>query len=198
MISQENKNTTVAENGSVGVGHSDSVAKSGTGVKASSTELAKALAESRQIINTLQLEIATLKNNNSNNSGADINKLAEAIAGAIKSVGPQGPQETDNINRTTDFTNSRMAVDGRSLMEAQQTLQHFRREKTKPLSIPKFFQNQVGPNLTVTVNGVRVSIPCDGKTYMINETHWEHAKERIAKLDAINTSSVEAGIVEVN
>ena len=72
-------------------------------------------------------------------------------------------------------------------MEQQAALQNFRGEAKKPISIPKSFQASVGPNLSITVNGIRVSIPCDGKTYYINETHWEHAKERIAKVDILNT-----------
>jgi hypothetical protein len=68
-------------------------------------------------------------------------------------------------------------------MEAQQSLQEFRNEIKKPISIPKSMANFLGPNLNVTVNGIRVSIPCDGKTYYINETHYEHARERMAKVD---------------
>ena len=203
MNSQEIKDTTVSGNGSIGVEHSDSVASvSRTGGKASSTELAKALSESQktnaamaETISQLQLEIANLKS--SANSNADVNTIITALAGALKNAGPQGPSESDNINRTTDFTNSRAAVDGRSIMEAQQTLQIFRREIKKPISIPKYMQNQIGPSLTITVNGVRVSIPCDGKTYMINKTHWEHAKERVAKLDNLNASISEPGVIEV-
>ena len=81
-------------------------------------------------------------------------------------------------------------------MEAQQTLQMFRNERKKPISISKTMANMVGPSLSVTVNGVRVSIPCDGKTYMINESHWEHARERLAKLDLLSADT-EPQIVEV-
>ena len=54
-----------------------------------------------------------------------------------------------------------------------------------------------GPSLSITVNGVRVSIPCDGKTYFINETHWEHARERMAKVDALDADEA-PNIVEIN
>jgi hypothetical protein len=81
-------------------------------------------------------------------------------------------------------------------MEAQQTLQMCRNERKFPISISKTIANSVGPSLTITVNGVRVSIPCDGKTYYINESHYEHARERLAKLDIL-TSNTEPQVIEI-
>ena len=104
---------------------------------------------------------------------------------------------TDNINRTTDFKNTRATVDGRSLMEAQQTLVMFRNEKQFPISVPKAMANVVGTSLSVTVNGVRVCVPCDGRTYMINETHYEHIRERLAKIDIL-AANTEPQVVEIN
>jgi hypothetical protein len=80
-------------------------------------------------------------------------------------------------------------VDGRSLIQAQELLQGFRAESKKPITIPRSLATSVGPYLTITVNGVRVSIPCDGQTHYITGTHWEHAMERIAKLDSANSDN---------
>ena len=144
----------------------------------------------------LELEIAQLKAENEalrqqSQSNSDTNKLVALLAEAIKSNNQpaQGQQVGPgvDINRSVDFKNTRATVDGRSLMEQQAALQNFRGEAKKPISIPKSFQASVGPNLSITVNGIRVSIPCDGKTYYINETHWEHARERMAKVDILNT-----------
>ena len=142
----------------------------------------------------LELEIALLKAENEKlrqaqaNSNDSVNKLAEALlAGIGKAQAPSQQVNQVDINRAADFKNTRATVDGRSLAEQQAALQMFRNEPKKPISIPKSFQNSIGPNLAITVNGIRVSIPCDGKTYFINETHWEHARERIAKVDILNT-----------
>ena len=64
------------------------------------------------------------------------------------------------------------------------------------LSIPKSIANAVGSSLAVTVNGVRVCVPCDGKTYMINETHYEHIRERLAKIDIL-AADTEPQVVEI-
>lgn len=151
---------------------------------------------SRDTSRDLELEIALLKEENEklrNQAHTDegTNRLVALLAEAIKGGQPQAqPQQVGpgvDVNRSVDFRNTRATVDGRSLMEQQAALQNFRGEAKKPISIPKSFQSSVGPNLSITVNGIRVSIPCDGKTYYINETHWEHAKERIAKVDILNT-----------
>jgi hypothetical protein len=109
----------------------------------------------------------------------------------------QAVPEPDGINRTTDFRNQRATIDGQGLAEAQITLSEFKSEERKPISIPKAMANQVGAALAITVNGVRVSIPCDGKTYYINATHWEHARERLAKLDIL-AANTEPQIVEIS
>lgn len=162
--------------------------------------LAKALEDANTLnknlsekVNELELEIASIKSNDSVNS---ISTLAKAIVKATESARPVGPTEEDNLNRTTDFKNTKATVDGRSLMEAQQIMQEFRKEVKKPISIPKQMANFIGPTLAITVNGARVSIPCDGKTYFINATHYEHARERLAKLDILE--SQEGQTLEIN
>jgi hypothetical protein len=119
--------------------------------------------------------------------------MAEALAKAISSVKTeQVPVDTNNkINSTTSLTNRLDAskVDGRGLMEAQETLMAFKSEPKMPISIPRSLSTSVGPFLSVTVNGVRVAIPCDGATYYINRTHYEHARERVAKLDLLSSDN---------
>ena len=82
-------------------------------------------------------------------------------------------------------------------MEAQSTMMAYRGESKLPVCIPKTFQSQFGQTLDITVNGVRVSIPCDGKTYFINETHAIHAKERLAKVDRL-LSDNEPKVTEID
>ena len=186
MTNFPNESITETGNGNTGVRHSTETQEGKKKVTPSSNQLVQALEQSNAInaqlllrLEAVESELASVKSN----QGSDaIESLAKAIVSATQ---PQvnGPIEADNINRSSDFRNTKAMVDGRNMMEAQQSLQEFRNEIKKPISIPKSMANFLGPNLNVTVNGIRVSIPCDGKTYYINETHYEHARERMAKVD---------------
>lgn len=160
-------------------------ASKGGSTSASPEELALALAASQERIAQLENELAAKPSGNNS-----VDALVKALTAIVtKPQEPSVPKEVDNINRTTDFATAKTTVDGRSLVEAQQTLRVFRDEQKHPIAIPKSISNFVGNTLDVTVNGVRVSIPCDGRTYMINETHWLHARERLAKLDLLNDNT---------
>lgn len=170
---------------------SDAILEGGSR-KASAEELAIALEASER--RAAALEEQLLKQNN---SGSDaIQQLAAILTQAVKPT-VQAVPESDNINRTTDFKNQRATIDGQSMAEAQQLLAGFKNEPRKPISIPKAMANSVGAYLAISVNGVQIRIPCDGKTYYINETHWEHARERLAKLDLL-AANTEPQIVEIS
>lgn len=161
--------------------------------KATAEELALALEASER--RNAQLE-AQLTANQS--AGSDsIQALALAITQLTQKQAVSAVPESDNLNRTTDFKNQRATVDGQNMVEAQQVLSQFRSEERKPISIPKTMANQVGAVLSISVNGVQVRIPCDGKTYYINNTHWEHARERLAKLD-LHSANVEPQVLEIS
>lgn len=184
--SQKNLNTTEPEIGGAGIEYSNADVQRGSGNSASSAELAIALEESQKRIAKLEREAAQRSSGDS-----QMGELIKALTAYLPKQPAENPAlvNPDNINRTTDFQNQRATVDGRSLMEAQQTLMEFRNEEKRPISISKAIAAFVGANLVVTVNGVRVSIPCDGKTYYINKSHWEHARERLAKLDLLNANT---------
>ena len=189
MLENPNKSITESGDSDTSVRHSTG-SKSGKGKEIPSLDLlVEALEKSNQLnaqlvqkVETLEKEVQETKQKSSNPQTDAIKALTEAISAATQ---PKvvGPTEMDNFNKTSDFKNTKAMVDGRNMMEAQQALASFRNEVKKPISIPKSLANFLGPNLNVTVNGIRVSIPCDGKTYYINETHWEHARERMAKVD---------------
>ena len=183
--SQKTNNTTEPEISGAGLEYSNADSQSRGGKPASAAELALALEYSQRRAADLERQLAQQSSGDN-----QISKLAEVLANYLpKQSQPQQYVNPENINRTTDFQNQRATVDGRSLMEAQQTLTMFRNEEKRPISISKTVANFVGANLVITVNGVRVSIPCDGKTYYINKSHWEHARERLAKLDLLNSNT---------
>lgn len=183
--SQKPINTTEPEIGGAGVEYSGANSAQSRGSKAASAaELALALEASQKHAAQLERELAQR-----NSGDSQMGELIKALTAYLPKQVPQQDANPENINRTTDFQNQKATVDGRSLMEAQQTLMEFRNEEKRPISISKAIANFVGANLVVTVNGVRVSIPCDGKTYYINKSHWEHARERLAKLDLLNSNT---------
>lgn len=168
---------------------SDAILEGGSRM-ASADELARALESSEKRVLELEQKLA-------NQSGSDaIQQLAAILTQAVKPT-VQAVPEADSINRTTDFRNQRATIDGQSMAETQQLLAGFKNEPRKPISIPKAMANSVGSYLPITVNGVQVRIPCDGKTYYINETHWEHARERLAKLDILSANT-EPQVVEIS
>lgn len=175
-----------------GVVHSDATLKGGSRM-ASADELALALEASQRELAELKAAAAAREA-----QGSDLKQLADLLAGMVASKNTvTAVPEQDAINRSTDFKNQRATVDGRSMIEAQQTMALFRNEDKMPMSIPKTMSAIIGPNLDVTVNGVRVSIPCDGKTHYINRTHYEHARERLAKLDIL-AANTEPQVVEIS
>lgn len=188
MPNKSQKHITTAEPEISGVGMEYSNAsenQSGSDNVASAAELALALEYSQKRVEELERDAARR-----NSGDSQIEELAKLLAQYLPAQPvKQVDSNPDNINRTTDFQNQRATVDGRSLMEAQMTLTEFRSEEKLPISISKSIANYVGANLDVTVNGARVSIPCDGKTYFINKSHWEHARERLAKLDLLNSNT---------
>lgn len=198
MENSEKKVIAESEISNDGVGHSDAKSELG-GASVSPKELEMALVAANTTIQKMEAELKALKASKStSNSDDSINKLASMLATAIAAPkeAPVVPAEADNINRSQGFT-ERQSIDGASLMEAQSKMMAFKNEKKMPISIAKTFQNQFGPALPITVNGVRVSIPCDGKTYYINYTHYLHAKERIAKVDRM-LSDDSPKITEIN
>ena len=193
-IPEEKKVTTESEIGSNGVGHSKMLGESGGAEEASLEELKLALAISESQKQKALAELEEMKKaSNSDNSA--IKQLAELLTNAIVTK-PVGPAEPDNINKSSDFK-ERTLIDGNSLMEAQQTMLMYKNEPKEPISISKSFQSQFGPTLAITVNGVRVAIPVDGKTYYINRTHCLHAKERVAKVDRLLADN-EDQVIETN
>jgi hypothetical protein len=193
-VSETKKVIAETEIGNNGVGHSKTLSESGVDVNSlTPEELKLALVVSQNQQAQLKAELDELKKGSSDSSA--IEKLADILTNAIAKK-PSGPSEEDNINRTAEFK-ERTRIDGASLMAAQSTIPPYRGEPKVPVSVPKSFQSQFGHSLDITVNGVRVSIPCDGKTYFINETHAIHAKERIAKVDRL-ISDNEPKITEID
>lgn len=145
------------------------------------------LEQNKELADQNKALAAKVEANAPASSNDAITQLATLLSDALGSKGPaKGPDEEDPVNRTTAY-NTKNQIDGQSLMEAQATLLAFRDEPKEPVSVPRLLADYVGPQLAVSVNGVRVSIPADGRTYYINATHANAARERMAKINRLQT-----------
>jgi ribosome-associated translation inhibitor RaiA len=195
--SQKSNSINATERRDGGTGHllDATASKVEAGKPASTEELSVTVAALLKQNEALKAELQAARTTSSTDAAIDklVNGLGELLNKT--NAAPQGPTEDDNLNRSKAFS-TKNQVDGQSLMDAQATLMQFRNEEKIPLSVPRTLANYVGPALAVSVNGVRVSIPADGKTYFINKSHAIAAKERIAKIERMQTDT-EPNIVEI-
>lgn len=68
-------------------------------------------------------------------------------------------------------------------MKRRSLLKTYKEEDKLSVSISPLYKPYFGASMTVSVNGISVIIPCDGKTYKIPKTHAVEALGRIAKID---------------
>lgn len=161
-----------------GIGHSGTTTPKGKQA-ASPAELALALESMQQQNAMLKAQLDSANTGSSDNG---IDKLAHLLSNLVdQKAKPTAHPNTENLGRSFDY-NTKTTVDGRSMFETQQTLQLFRDEPKVPVSVSGTFKDSVGASLSVSVNGVRISVPCDGKMYYINKTHAEHLQEKMQKI----------------
>lgn len=188
-MASSQKNTANAPENVSGIGHSDTTTQGGGGIPASSAELAKALELIQKQNEALRAELAA--KTVSQSAAIDVDTLAAAFAKAMPktaAIPDTQPVNTENLNRSFDY-NTKTTVDGRSMFEAQQTLQMFKDEPKFPLMIPSAFRDSVGSSMAVAVNGVRISVPCDGRVYQINESHYIHFLEKMQKIGILKAKT---------
>lgn len=64
-------------------------------------------------------------------------------------------------------------------------LKVYKDEKKYPVNVSPLYKPYFGNAMTVSVNGITVVVPCDGKTYNLSETFANEVLERVAKVNAI-------------
>lgn len=74
----------------------------------------------------------------------------------------------------------------------------FKEQEKVPVQISPLYRPYFGRVMTVTINGVSVAVPCDGKTYMIPKTFAEEVKVRIFKRDRLIQKKNRLGDVQNN
>lgn len=68
-------------------------------------------------------------------------------------------------------------------MRRRSLLKTYKDEDKIPVSISPLYKPYFGASMTVSVNGLSVVIPCDGRTYPLPKTFAIEAKGKIAKID---------------
>lgn len=74
----------------------------------------------------------------------------------------------------------------------------FKEQEKEPVQISPLYRPYFGRVMTVTINGVSVAIPCDGKTYYVPKTFAEEAKVRIFRRDRLIQKKNRLGDVKNN
>ena len=67
-----------------------------------------------------------------------------------------------------------------------------------PVTVSPFYAPYLGRVVPVLVNGIRVDIPADGRTYQINETHAGEIIAKIRKIDNLIARQKRASNVSDN
>jgi len=71
-------------------------------------------------------------------------------------------------------------------------------EKKVPVTVSPFYAPYLGRVVPVLVNGIRVDIPADGRTYQINETHAGEIIAKIRRIDELIARQKRASNVSDN
>lgn len=67
----------------------------------------------------------------------------------------------------------------------KQLAKEFSKQEKMPVSISPLYKPHFGNSMTVSINGIAVVIPCDGRTYRVPRAFAVEALGRISKIDKI-------------
>lgn len=62
-------------------------------------------------------------------------------------------------------------------------LEQVRKEPKVPVSVAPQYNAEFGNNMRVTINGISIFIPIDGKTYMVPQTFADEIARRVRKVN---------------
>jgi len=86
----------------------------------------------------------------------------------------------------------------RKEQERKNLASFYLKEKKIPVTVSPFYAPYLGRVVPVLVNGIRVDIPADGRTYQINETHAGEIIAKIRKIDNLIARQKRASNVSDN
>lgn len=90
-------------------------------------------------------------------------------------------KKNENVNTTETLTNPK--VNDKELeQQMKNAATRFKDTKTVKVKINKQFQKHVGPTLPLSINGVTIVVPVDGKEHAIPEVYKPLLDEYLANL----------------
>lgn len=197
MSNDTQKPTTNAETeiGVGGVGHPSNASASGEAPKGASAE-SVALAKALDTIDMLQRQLAAERAKPSQDQSAikELTAALRSLKAESAPTGAYGKPVSEDAVRAGDVRRSQTLIDGNGLMQAQRNLMGFNNEPQVPVMVPKSIAAYCGTALAVAINGVRINVPADGKTYMLPASFATAVRERIAKLEHAQTDNLEPQI----
>lgn len=118
-----------------------------------------------------------------------------------KSNEPVVETQTSNVNEVIE-TRQIEAKAQVSIVQKEQARKNlasiYLNEKKVPVTVSPFYAPYLGRVVPVLVNGIRVDIPADGRTYQINETHAGEVIAKIRRIDEMIARQKKAGDVSNN
>lgn len=69
-------------------------------------------------------------------------------------------------------------------MKRRALLDTYKNEEKMAVNISPMYAKYFGNTMTVSINGITIAIPCNGKTYKVPRTHAIEALSRVRKVDA--------------
>ena len=107
--------------------------------------------------------------------------------------------ETTTAPSTPAYTEAKAAVAYNKLeLKRKQLVNVYKSETKVPVTVSPFYAPYLGRVVRVSVNGIIVDIPADGKTYQVNKTHADHIVSKIKRIDAMIARQKRAGDVSNN
>lgn len=75
---------------------------------------------------------------------------------------------------------------------------YYKNEELVSVRIPPLYKPFFGESMSISINGILVIIPCDGKAYKVGKTYACEAKARMQKQDMIAEKCKKMGDIENN
>ena len=101
------------------------------------------------------------------------------------------------VSESAVVTESNMDVNVKE-KERKVLAKSFRDQEKVPIQISPLYRPYFGRVHTVTINGVSVAVPCDGKTYMVPKIFADEVRIRIFRQDQLIQKKNRLGDVRNN
>ncbi len=86
----------------------------------------------------------------------------------------------------------------RTELKRKSLVNTYRNEDKVAISISPFYAPYLGKVVRQIVNGIVVDIPCDGRTYQVNESHASHILAKVRRVNDMIARQERAGDIKNN